>query len=812
MLSLLCFLALYCSVAVEAHYSTKKVINECASNSSFVSDFCGEKASCRDEVNGFSCQCNDGYFATTERAKSYCEDVDECALGTSGCDLTNGFCVDWFPPVKFRCGCNPGYVCSNTACTRCARDVLHSCNLNNGGCDINARCNAFPNNRSSCTCAEGYTGDGFSCTIDTSGVVSPTPAPFASCGTVEWTCPFPASNCTTSNGHPYCKCNDGFFAPGGIGGSCIDIDECRTASLNNCASRSICTNFPGTFRCSCASGTEKFPGTLEGTDCRTRAEIRDALNAGSFYTFTTGIDGLTVEEFSAPAIQAIYMQSLESTIGVKFTDYSFSNVTTALVGEVMATSFTITIRIGRILDEGAVIQQLQAAETEIESDINKIDTFVIYGLEVQDSSVSKQYLENFISALTLAANGQNRRLQVFIGGVAYFYNFGPISGRILVLAFRVRNTIAILIVITRFDSRTGVTQTSIIDIDGILNPPPETPRPTPVPTRPPTFPTPKPSASRRYLVEEEENFFEVADDTFDSPTSEQSENQALMALWKEEFSLNRKASMPVNIVISHCDNNLGWFAGSMKGLNINSITVISKCGTEVKGLNQDFHVIQENNVGRNDGSYLLWITTRLEEIDPHSIVLFMKDTQSKRESSRSISDMLDTVATREFACGNAAVDQDPFSASVYHDSETLGKFSMSRYDSINKHYGEDEQFKSRFKNLAEWRKVVGYESQHKLLEPVCYGGVFAVSSKKLFEVGDGILNVMLGTLTRGNNVEEEHFMERTWASMLTKPMNKQDEEKILNFADMVDENTSGTMGTLLHRKEKRSFSPFNLLW
>ena len=303
--------------------SQKDKRDECAdpNTASFVERICGPKAICKDEAAGFSCSCSDGHFAIADKAISYCADVDECASGVAGCDSVNGFCVDWNPPVKFKCGCNPGYVCTNTQCTRCAIDTAHVCNSNNGGCSSNADCIRHPNNQRSCACKDGFEGDGITCTATTAlqagegveevDVVECTPT----------TCP-DSSTCSISGGATVCTCKDGFFQIS-AGGTCIDIDECRTEGLSTCSGggSSVCTNTPGSYRCQCATGYIDYAHKLIGTDCRTKEEVEAALSTGNIINYNTGLDGINAADFRPGSLALqLYINATAAIAGVPPSD------------------------------------------------------------------------------------------------------------------------------------------------------------------------------------------------------------------------------------------------------------------------------------------------------------------------------------------------------------------------------------------------------------------------------------------------------------------------------------------------------------
>ena len=44
---------------------------------------------------------------------------------------------------------------------------INECSTNNGGCSVNAQCTNVIGGARTCTCNDGYTGDGFNCTGNT---------------------------------------------------------------------------------------------------------------------------------------------------------------------------------------------------------------------------------------------------------------------------------------------------------------------------------------------------------------------------------------------------------------------------------------------------------------------------------------------------------------------------------------------------------------------------------------------------------------------------------------------------------------------
>ena len=174
-----------------------------------------------------------------------CQDIDECI--TNPCH-TNATCVN--RDGSFTCTCNDGYDGDGFDCT--LQDVPNPCDPNpcnppNGDCALNEADGSF-----TCTCNDGYTGDN----CQTQDVPDP-------CSTVDC-----GQHGSCSDGS--CICSDGYG-----GTSCQDINECD-GGTNPCGENSTCTNTDGSFTCACNNG---FSGTDDGTSCTDTFRLN--LNAGT---------------------------------------------------------------------------------------------------------------------------------------------------------------------------------------------------------------------------------------------------------------------------------------------------------------------------------------------------------------------------------------------------------------------------------------------------------------------------------------------------------------------------------------------------
>ncbi|XP_076996382.1 uromodulin [Tamandua tetradactyla] len=127
-------------------------------------------------------------------------------------------------------------------------------------CHINATC-AENGAATTCSCQEGFTGDGLTC-LD-----------LDECATPGATNCSADSSCVNTLGSYTCLCHDGFRLTPGLG--CTDVDECAEPGLSRCHALAACVNTPGNYSCVCPAGywgdgrhCECSPGSCSpGLDC-----------------------------------------------------------------------------------------------------------------------------------------------------------------------------------------------------------------------------------------------------------------------------------------------------------------------------------------------------------------------------------------------------------------------------------------------------------------------------------------------------------------------------------------------------------------
>jgi len=149
---------------------TTDSVGICVDTNGCIDNTCGDGL-CIDAVapfNGYSCQCDAGYFDSV----GTCINIDGCLDNTCG---SNGACVDVAPPgTGFTCTCNSGYVSTDLVCVNepgCANDPVSCSTTDSSGACADV---APPGTGFTCTCSAGFV-------VDTTTPSSPT-CTYRDCG------------------------------------------------------------------------------------------------------------------------------------------------------------------------------------------------------------------------------------------------------------------------------------------------------------------------------------------------------------------------------------------------------------------------------------------------------------------------------------------------------------------------------------------------------------------------------------------------------------------------------------------------------
>jgi len=240
-------------------------------------------------------------------------------------------------------------------------------------------------------------------------------------------------------------------------------------------------------------------------------------------------------------------------------------------------------------------------------------------------------------------------------------------------------------------------------------------------------------------------------------------------------------NLDIHIIVSHCKDDIDWITKFTEGYNISSILVLSKCGVPVHTAPQNTKIIEQPNVGRCDHSYAKYITTFLDPIvddsNKPSIVLFLKDSMATADPSmqrghwNTFEGLIRAASYNGFSCGviPSGYHFSGLKLSIYHQTKDLTAFSSVGYD--HSVYMDDGAiFKSPYENLGSFYNHVSRSKPLPELVQVCYGGIFAASLSNIRKVDNSVWKSAEIALSRGDNIEEGHFMERIWGSLLANPL------------------------------------------
>ncbi|KAF4023976.1 hypothetical protein G4228_016080 [Cervus hanglu yarkandensis] len=207
---------------------------------------CSGHGQCQDRLLGSGeCRCREGFHGTA------CE---MCELGRYGpnctgvCDCEHGLCQEGLRGDG-SCVCNVGWQglrCNQTV-DPCAHD--------HGGCSPHANCTTVAPGQRTCTCLDGYTGDGELCQEANSCLIH------------HGSCHMHADCISTGPQQVSCSCREGYSGDGIR--ACVLLDPC---SQNNggCSPYAVCKS-TGDGQRTCTCDAVRTVG--DGFTCRARVSL-----------------------------------------------------------------------------------------------------------------------------------------------------------------------------------------------------------------------------------------------------------------------------------------------------------------------------------------------------------------------------------------------------------------------------------------------------------------------------------------------------------------------------------------------------------
>ncbi len=268
----------------------------------------------------------------------------------------------------------------------------------------------------------------------------------------------------------------------------------------------------------------------------------------------------------------------------------------------------------------------------------------------------------------------------------------------------------------------------------------------------------------------------------------------------------------LHIVVSHCNTPLNWMSGYLNGFtNVASIHVISKCGHEVEGAPMGATTVVLPNVGRCDHTYAYFITTILPTLatskDDNSIVIFLKDTTTEefehQDPGTEPKSLVHIASSSNgFACGVTFDSMWAGSWSPYHDKDTLFTFDLESYREGST--ADEVPFRVGNKTLGDFYNSLNVTRSAGSVVQVCYGGIFAASTANIFKQDMRVWKTIEKALERGDNIQEGHYMERSWGILLATPLKAFQIEAMKKHSTKVRYNPDSIHGALLREGGKEA--------
>ena len=284
----------------------------------------------------------------------------------------------------------------------------------------------------------------------------------------------------------------------------------------------------------------------------------------------------------------------------------------------------------------------------------------------------------------------------------------------------------------------------------------------------------------------------------------------------------------VDVVVSLCTHDLTWLQEYIEGLRslgapVRNVTIYSKCGAVAPTANPlsawSQTVVELPNVGRCDHTYAYHMAEKFWDLADATI--FIKDSYDPNSPQADrVAGGLDAPRKVDYTWEHLKRDGvtclydsgASHGASVWHETQPLSQWKLAGYSAdklaqrlrgnAEEHSeGDDasqapvsdrqtaftkqqqQQFQSNVRPLGAWLKqTMGIDLAERTLWPVCYGGLFGATKKTIHGTSRTSWEQMRDSLTRGDNIEEGHYAERSWLGLLSQPLAESHARKLQSAA------------------------------
>ena len=289
--------------------------------------------------------------------------------------------------------------------------------------------------------------------------------------------------------------------------------------------------------------------------------------------------------------------------------------------------------------------------------------------------------------------------------------------------------------------------------------------------------------------------------------------------WTRTVAAGHDAGEPINevdVVVSFCNHDLAWLHEYIEGLRdlgapVRNVTIYSKCGAVAPmakaGSAWSQTVVELPNVGRCDHTYAYHMAEKFRDLADATI--FIKDSYDPNSPQADrVADGLDAPRKVDYTWEHLKRDGvtclydsgASHGASVWHEPQPLSQWKLAGYSAdklaqqLRKAEGHSEGdgseeapaserqaafalqqqqpgFQSSVRPLGAWLKqTMGIDLAERALWPVCYGGLFGATRTAIHRTSKASWEQLRDSLTRGDNIEEGHYAERSWLGLLSQPL------------------------------------------
>mmetsp|Transcript_4140 Transcript_4140/g.10466 ORF Transcript_4140/g.10466 Transcript_4140/m.10466 type:complete len:314 (+) Transcript_4140:69-1010(+) len=237
------------------------------------------------------------------------------------------------------------------------------------------------------------------------------------------------------------------------------------------------------------------------------------------------------------------------------------------------------------------------------------------------------------------------------------------------------------------------------------------------------------------------------------------------------------------VLIASCKNTTGVMSALSqiaKYLDEDStlVRIITKCGESVGDFPAGFCNVRTfglPNVGRNDHTFA-WALSQMDgdlkaNVSHNASVFLLKDNMRVHQHNTSLREFPAVLAdVRHHGFGCFLKMESPYTD--FFSIAELGQFQLGSYVGSLDNFKADAGQRPLSKwwddlGITPWNRN-GLSDGNATVVQVCYGGNFAVRMDRIWGMNSSLWPRLVASLERGDNIEEGHYAERTWAGLLAQ--------------------------------------------